>query len=398
MTNFVISQNQTAKINITDDADNWTFNAGVSVEVDGDTAIAFANTANNINMEIRGAIENTGNKAAIQVLSAGLVLDLTASSTVKSQATAISLVGNDNAVDNTGSIHGKIGLASAGADNSLTNSGDILATSHAVSSTGESFALINEGTLKSGGATIVTGQAAHEMFTLDNHGTIIATNSSIAILGGDGYDVINNLGGTIKGDVLLGKGDDNFFMQSGTIDGVVRGGKGNDFYLMDEKTDIKEASHQGSDIVVSSISWRLGANFEELNLSVYTTANLNGTGNKLDNEMLGNNGNNHLKGMAGDDIMGGLDGNDILTGGTGADTFVFNAVNGADRITDFDAKGADHDRIDVSDFFASFEKLSAWMNAENGDVVIAIEGHGQMTLEDIKLGQLTAKDFIFADF
>src|SRR4029079_5903159 len=60
--------------------------------------------------------------------------------------------------------------------------------------------------------------------------------------------------------------------------------------------------------------------------------NLNGTGNALDNVIIGNDGNNVLSGSAG---------NDTLTGGAGIDTFTFaNGDTGStlghrDTITDF---------------------------------------------------------------
>ena len=107
------------------------------------------------------------------------------------------------------------------------------------------------------------------------------------------------------------------------------GGAGNDTYVVDNAGDVvSEAFNSGSDLVRSSITYTLGANLENLTL-IGSTA-INGTGNGLDNIIVGNTGNNMIK--------GGL-GNDTLTGNVGQDGFVFdtalNASSNKDVITDF---------------------------------------------------------------
>jgi Ca2+-binding RTX toxin-like protein len=49
----------------------------------------------------------------------------------------------------------------------------------------------------------------------------------------------------------------------------------------------------------------------------------NGTGNVLDNRLIGNLAVNVLSGLAGNDTLDGGSGNDTLTGGDGSDTFIF---------------------------------------------------------------------------
>jgi len=70
--------------------------------------------------------------------------------------------------------------------------------------------------------------------------------------------------------------------------------------------------------VQSSINYILGANVENLNLS--GEANINGTGNALDNQLVGNSGNNVLSGAAGNDVLTGAAGEDTLNGGASHDT------------------------------------------------------------------------------
>ncbi|MDP3090492.1 MAG: calcium-binding protein [Nitrospira sp.] len=95
------------------------------------------------------------------------------------------------------------------------------------------------------------------------------------------------------------------------------------------------------------MSFTLGANVEDLTLT--GTADLNGTGNELDNLITGNSGINRLDGKGGTDhliggigndiLAGGIGDNDLLEGGAGIDTYYYNTGDGIDQIEDSDAKG-----------------------------------------------------------
>lgn len=101
------------------------------------------------------------------------------------------------------------------------------------------------------------------------------------------------------------------------------GGKGNDTYIVDSTTDtIIEYSGGGAhDLVKSSVSYILGNYLNDLTLT--GTSNINGTGNEVDNIIIGNSANNILQGGSGNDTLYGNSGNDFLTGGD------FGAVSGA---------------------------------------------------------------------
>lgn len=79
------------------------------------------------------------------------------------------------------------------------------------------------------------------------------------------------------------------------------GGAGNDTYVLSRSDLVRESANGGTDTVQASISYALGANVE--NLVLTGTANLNGTGNSLNNVITGNAGNNVLNGGDGIDTV-----------------------------------------------------------------------------------------------
>jgi Ca2+-binding RTX toxin-like protein len=125
------------------------------------------------------------------------------------------------------------------------------------------------------------------------------------------YGIGNDLRNVIKGN-----GEDN------TLDGgkgadTLAGGRGDDTYLVDnDGEEVIEDVAGGTDLVVSSASFVLQANVENLTLegsAVY------GAGNDLDNVILGNGAANSLYGFYGNDGLYGGAGNDHLYGGAGND-------------------------------------------------------------------------------
>jgi len=89
--------------------------------------------------------------------------------------------------------------------------------------------------------------------------------------------------------------------------------------VVDNAGDIvTENIGEGIDLVQSGISYTLTDNVE--NLTLTGTASINGTGNALDNVIVGNTGNNILSGLDGNDTLTGNAGNDTLDGGLGVDS------------------------------------------------------------------------------
>ena len=96
-------------------------------------------------------------------------------------------------------------------------------------------------------------------------------------------------------------------------------GKGDDQYaIADPAAKLTEQANQGHDAVFSLISYKLGANFEDL---VLLGAG-DGTGNTLNNVITGSSNDNLLDGAGGNDSLSGAGGNDTLSGGAGDDTLI----------------------------------------------------------------------------
>ncbi|MCC7425893.1 MAG: hypothetical protein IT557_03210 [Alphaproteobacteria bacterium] len=164
--------------------------------------------------------------------------------------------------------------------------------------------------------------------------TIYGNNGSDLLDGGAGSDTVT--GGAENDTILGGEGDDALYGLGGNdhLDGgagadLMRGGKGDDTYVVDDAGDVTgEFAGEGTDLVMAWADHTIGANIEDLTL--LGTADINGTGNAVNNVITGNSGSNRLSGMGGDDIVLGGEGNDILAGNDGNDQ-VF-GQGGDDRI------------------------------------------------------------------
>jgi Ca2+-binding RTX toxin-like protein len=132
--------------------------------------------------------------------------------------------------------------------------------------------------------------------------------------------------GTAGPDVLQGT------TEADTIDGLggadeMMGLPGNDTYYVDDAGDqVLEAVGDGTDTVISTVTFTLPGDVENLSLTGGNIA-INATGNALDNRLRGNAGNNVLNGRAGTDTMFGLGGDDTFIVDKGTD--VVNEAAGA---------------------------------------------------------------------
>jgi serralysin len=140
-----------------------------------------------------------------------------------------------------------------------------------------------------------------------------------ANISGTGNSLDNLLSGNSGNNSLTG-GDGKDTLDGGRGIDSLNGGAGDDTYIVDSSTDlITEAADAGTDTVTASVSFSLAAIANVENLTLTGKANINGTGNSLDNLISGNSGNNSLTGGDGKDTLTGGRGNDSLDGGAGAD-------------------------------------------------------------------------------
>ena len=123
---------------------------------------------------------------------------------------------------------------------------------------------------------------------------------------GNGND--NIIFGNSANNILLGLEGANS-IDGGSGADAMTGGSGDDTYVVDHAGDVvTELLSEGSDTVQASLNYSLSNNVERLVLT--GTSNIDGTGNDLDNTIVGNSANNVLDGRGGVDAMWGGDGND----------------------------------------------------------------------------------------
>jgi Ca2+-binding RTX toxin-like protein len=166
------------------------------------------------------------------------------------------------------------------------------------------------------GDDVLTGNGSHNRMSGGLGHDVLDGSGGDDFLFGDAGD--DSLTGGTGSDVLFG-GAGNDLLSGGEAADEMRGGDGDDTYNVDNAGDtVIEAASAGHDIVLTTVSFALPANVEDLLLTEAGGAT-NGTGNSLANNMTGNSAANTLSGGAGNDVLSGAGGNDTLIGGSGAD-------------------------------------------------------------------------------
>ncbi|WP_183142275.1 calcium-binding protein [Pseudomonas cichorii] len=196
------------------------------------------------------------------------------------------------------------------------------------------------------GADTLEGRTGDDTYIVDNAGDVIKE-----VVGG-GYDLVKSsvshtlaneveslqllgnaaINGTGNGlaNRLVGNSADNVLDGAGGSD-VLIGGLGNDTYVVDDGSDrIVESQGEGTDTVNASVSFTLASNLENLNLT--GTANINATGNSVDNILRGNIADNRLDGAQGADLMIGGLGNDTYFVDNLGDVVIEDADAGSDKV------------------------------------------------------------------
>ena len=199
--------------------------------------------------------------------------------------------------------------------------------------------------LKTSTLTVFAGDRGLERVVIGTGTGATALSNGIIALNIDASAAPNGL--TLIGNAgrnqLLGTAFDDV-LNGGLLGDDLRGGAGNDVYVIDNVADaITENPGQGVDQVLSSVSYTLAANVEDLELT--GTAANSATGNSLANRILGTAARNVIDGGAGLDLLNGREGGDLYLVAAGSDhpgaEFADSGLAGLDEVRFLSAAAAD---------------------------------------------------------
>ena len=246
----------------------------------------------------------------------------------------------------------------------------ILTGSAAITGTGNELDNVLTG---NSAANVLTGGAGDDTYVIGvgdtvveaaNHGadtvvsrlthTLAANVENLSLVG---FNAINGTGNELD-NVLNGR--------LNLAGNTLTGGAGNDTYIIGSGDTVVEDVGGGTDTVQTSVTHTLGANVE--NLALTGAGAINGTGNSLNNELVGNNAANTLNGGGGHDSLRSGRGNDTLTGGNGNDTFLIGRIEGQDLVQDTSGTA------DKMLYDAGINPLDLVLSRHANDLRLAIHG------------------------
>lgn len=227
------------------------------------------------------------------------------------------------------------------------------------------------------GADTIFGTFADDVYSGNADADIInGYTGDDTISGGAGNDTLDgsygadSISGDGDADVLYGNGG-NDTLDGGSGNDTLNGGAGNDSmlggtnddtYVVEDAGDVvTENSSEGTDSVLSSVTYTLGSHVESLTLT--GAAAIDGTGNAAANTLIGNDVANALSGGDGNDTMNGEDGADTIDGGIG-DDFILGG-DGNDSI--LGGTGSDYIDGEGGIDTLSFAGSSTWVSADLGN-------------------------------
>ena len=293
-----------------------------------------------------------------------------------------------------GGLGNDILTGGGGADTFVFTSGDgsdIITDFAPGQSTGDVVQLKNYGFGTFGDVKAAMTQVGNDVqLTLNSMETLVFRNTQIgdftaanfvvpgvAQASGAIYDWIS---GTAVSETLVGTGsNDHLDGLAGGADTLI-GGLGDDTYMAyGNATKVVEKAGQGIDTVVSQGSYTLPDNVENLTLNNWYTT---GTGNSL---------NNRLIGSAGPDTLNGKGGDDYLSGGGGNDTFIYEKGSGFDTIADFHVNtgSGEHDTLQLAGYGSG-----ATLTHDNDVYTVNFAG-GSDSFRIAGVTNLTSKDYAF---
>uniref|UniRef100_UPI002DD68E8B calcium-binding protein n=1 Tax=Pseudorhodoferax sp. TaxID=1993553 RepID=UPI002DD68E8B len=316
-----------------------------------------ATNVENLTLTGNTAINATGNAAA-NVLTGNAAANVLSGGT--GADTMVGGAGNDvYVVDNAADVvtenaNEGTDLVQASATHTLAANVEnlTLTGTTAINATGNAGANVLTGntganTLNGGaGADTMVGLAGNDTYMVDeaadvvtenaNEGTDLVQSGISYVLGAHlenltltGTEAINATGNaaanTLKGNTAAN------VLDGGAGADSMSGSTGDDTYIVDDVADVvTEGASGGTDTVKASVTYTLASNVE--NLTLTGAAAIDGTGNTLDNVLVGNAAANLLNGGAGADNMSGGAGDDTYVVGHTGDVVTENANEGNDAV------------------------------------------------------------------